>query len=733
MGMAAWTSLSCFGTVQRMNGETLHADAPAADGSRRVLWVALALFVVVLIPRAVFPLATSVCYDEIVAKDSGRMLDLLLTGDFRSEGWAQFPYFPYYRYLFGVIPQVLLGSDPSDPADLAGARWMGALFGSGIVVVTFLVGIRCLPFGAALLGALLLASFPTVLGHDRIASQDAPSRLIGLVGWWMLLRWEGFSQDGRRGPRSPLLPLGELLRIAACFGLCMTFYYRTGTANGLAVAIYLLVRLMQQVREDSAVGQAPRLPPSGEVSNRRSCPARPRGARDVFRILALFGVVSLGTWILSAWLFWPYMWFRPWELIRSYADPLAVAGGGGGLEFWFGTIRAVPRYYYFVVVLVCTPPLTLLAFAGWHILALRRKSPVEKPLPILLLFWVPLLVCSLTLQQMVTHYLQILMPALCLGAGAGIWCLRSWLLARFTGSPRAFGWSVVALPVLMQVYACASVSPYFFEYFNAFTGGGANVTAKRLFAQGIYGEAINPLFDYVKAKGPPGSTVLCRFGAWPGLGYLNRYLGPGFPLQGHQAIDPLGARYVLRAGSERFDMFYRYQPNPALYEKVFDVLADGGSLGDVWRRREDVAATGLLYADDFTSPQFARFAVAAQNINLNPFSDGKLYAVAAGQPAMVVQRFPASLFAGKRSVRMEIDVRMREGGIRILAGQDPRQLREVARAAGMTGTVRGTDLALTVGKDLFVALEWQTAHRWDGNPKSFWDSDWADAFRIYGK
>lgn len=684
----------------------------------RIHWIALGLFLFALFPRAIYPLATSICYDETVAKDSGRIWDLLLAGDFGSKDWAQFPYFPYYRYLFGLIPQILFGAEPSDPFDLVGARWVGACLGSGIVVVTFFIGLRCLPFGAAVLGALLLALFPTALGHDRIASQDAPSRLVGLLAWWFLLRWSSrVRADGQNS-----LPSG-LLWIAALFGICLTLYYRTGVANGLGAMLWLLILFRNILRK-----------------------------RHTWRILVClflgFVIVFIGTWIFSAWILWPYVWFRPSELFRWYADPLSVATTGGGVEYWFGLIRTLPHSYYLIVLLVCTPPITLLAFLGWHTwegwrwLGLARRAQSEpalgrdwlmRTLPIWVMFWIPLILGSITLRQSLTHYLQILLPALCLGASGGIWLLHERIHCKRASWRRPSRLILLVTPIFAQAYACASVSPYFFEYFNGLTGGGANVTAKRLFAQGFYGEAILPLFDHMKTHGEPGSTVACRFGPWPGLSRLDRVLGSDFFLQGHQAIDPLGARYVLRAGYERYGEFYRYLPNPLLYEKVFDVMCDGGSLGDVWRRKEGLAAAGLVYADDFATPQFLRFAVAGQNFNLNPFSDGKLYAESGDRPASVLMRFPAALFAGKRSASIEADVQMREGEFRILAGKDPQRLHEVARASNMAGCLRGNEVAVRDGRDLFVALEWQSAHRWDGKPRTFWNSDWIDALRIYAK
>ncbi len=661
-------------------------------GKKSILCLCALVFVVAWIPRCTDLLGISICYDELAAKDSGPILGLLLKGDFQSEGWAQYPYFPFYKYVYGVIPQIF-GSNPSDPGDLLGARIIGSLLGAAMVAATFLIGTRLMSVPAALVGALLLAFFPSVLGHDRIALHDAPSRLLSLLAWWFLLRWH------EKEERCDFI-LGGLFS-----GLAIIFFHRTGVTSGLAMGIWLTAVLV--IRKISI--------------------------KKGLQILGSFAILSLGTFILGVFLLWPYLWFRPWEFLRWYMDPTATAGAGGTLEYWFGTIQEVPRHYYLVAFLVTTPPLTLLAFLTWQILNVRVMWKDERLLAIALPFWISMLVCSMTLRQGMSHYLQIIYAAVCLGAASMLWMACEWLGRRWKQNSRELRVVVLGLPVLMEGVACWNVAPYFMQYFNIFVGGPRNVMEKKMFTQSTYGEAMNPLFDYLHKYGQPGSSVLCRLGPWPGLARLNQYLGPNFPLQGYQVLDPLGAKYILRTGLERDNPYYRYLPDERRYRKKMDVLVDGGSLGEVWERRPEVNTSNLLYSDDFSTPQVSLVGLLNQNTGLNIFSSGRLWSMENGRPSLIQMKFPTQLFHGRTVVWMEIDVRMKKGSLLVKVGQDPKQLQEVGRLDGQEGELRTNEIRISSGKDVWVQLEWITTSPWNGKPATFWDVDNIEALRIFGR
>jgi hypothetical protein len=654
----------------------------------RLRWMILFVSLIAFVPRVIFPLATSICYDEMAAKDSGKIWELIKAFDFRSSDWAHYPYFPFYKYVYGLLPQIFFGSVPSDPDDLAGPRFMGALIGSGIVVFTFLIGTRLFGKSIGLVGALLLAFTPSVLGHDRIAMHDAPSRLLAIASWYYIISWY---QTGK----FRAFAISALLA-----GLSVTFFHRTGLQSGLAIALWIAYVLLK-----------------------KDIPWRSR-----LKFYSFYGVTSLGTFITTVFAFWPYLWFRPHEIVRWYADPSSTIGAPGSPEFWFGVIQPVPWHYYLVSLAISTPPIVLLAFlySGY----LNSRSNFKRPefIALYLLVVIPLFLMSITLRQCLAHYLQIVFPALCLLAAHVLWSLLE-RIQRIKPVAELKNLGIIFV-FFLQLYACASVNPYFMEYFNIFTGGGANVEKRKLFTLTTYGEAINPLFQYVREKSVTQQSVLCRLGAWPGLGHLPRYLGPNLFLQGYQVIDPRGPTYVLRVGAERDNVFYRYEPESELYIKVMDVYAGGASLGEVWQRREIIP--GLIYVDDFSTPQFGHFVKGSENIQLNPFSNGKLFSNEYGKRSSVLMQFPSKLLQGSSSLSLLVDARMNQGKLEVSIGEDPQHLKNIIEIESEHASKTGS-FDWKSNKDLFVQFHWISHYPWNGKPSTFWEADWIDSFRIYSK
>jgi len=277
------------------------------------------------------------------------------------------------------------------------------------------------------------------------------------------------------------------------------------------------------------------------------------------------------------------------------------------------------------------------------------------------------------------------------------------------------------------------VNPFFIEYFNILSGGGRRVAEKNTFTVTTYGGAIKYLFGYLTENGKAGSTVMCQLAAWPGITKLNHYLTPNFPMQGYQAVDPLGARYILMVSAVKSDLFYRYDPDTKVYRKQHDVLAGQIPLASVWERKDNNELSGLCYYDDFSSPQFTRFAINGSNININVFSAGKLYAVRCNTPAFLVLKLPGNLFANYSTLRFEIDIQMLNGEFHLLAGETPQTSVKILKAANEKGTFVSSDYVHIPGKDVYLVLQWYSRYAWDGQKWTFWDNDMIDTLRIYGK
>jgi len=454
--------------------------------------------------------------------------------------------------------------------------------------------------------------------------------------------------------------------------------------------------------------------------------------KDIFRKLMIYGLIAGATFLLSTYLFCPFIWSKPEMLWKWLSFSSTQLTQGKAIEFWFGEITITPWYYYIVMLVVCIPPATLLAFGAWHKGLLRRLSKQPGELAIFCMFWIAVINASLGLRQIMLHYMQLAMPSLCLGAAAGLWRIKTWLnnvVPRNLGTMP--GWILVCVVIIMECYACWTVKPYYMEYFNIFSGGGASITANQRFTQSTYCDAMNPLFDYLREHGKRPSTVLCKVAAWPGIFTMQKRLGPDFPLQGNQKVDPLGARYVLRIGAERDNLFYRYVPDPEIYEKKMDVLAGTLSVGDVWERRDSVALSGLIYYDDFSSPQVTHYIAGAQNMNINIFSAGRLYSLKAGEPAGVLIRIPPAFLGNAQKGRLELDVKMQHGQGRIMTGPAPEKVSQVGAYSYQSGIVKSREFDISAQTNLFVLLEWVSSYSWSGNPITFWEADCLDSLKIY--
>ncbi len=653
------------------------------------------IFVTALAFRVVDFNSISITYDELAAKDSGPWWQLVKSGNFTSEGWGYHkPTVAIIRWLYGVIPQALFGDDPGSAHDLAGARFNAAVLGSLQVMVVFLIGRQLGGSGVGVMASFFLSLFPGVLGHDRFASHDLPARLASTVALWMMTR---YFQTGRRR---------DWFFAILWAGISFAAYMRVGMQTILILQAALVVHWFVRRRE-APPEMIPRLISFGLLS----------------------GIVGLVIFTIT----WPYLWSHPIQgLLEVFGQQGSVAKAGGSMEWFFGTIRTVPIYYY-VVIFVATMPLAVfLAFMAGLYRTAKGAIGGNESLLLWLFAFAPLIAGAISFRSALNHYILICYPSTCVLAALGIVSLSE-KLARWKMSAARWRCAIGGFVVASELLTVVRIHPYYIDFFSAIVGGTRSVVKNHTFNVGWYGEGIQPLFDYVNRNAPPGSTVTCRLAAWPGLADLPAYLRNDLRIQGHTAIHPLGADYVLRVGLETGSEFYRHCPDPGLYEKVMDVNAMGGSIGDVWQRRADAAAGGLLYSDDFSSPQSMGFLKGGQNANLNPFSNGKLYSIQPGQPSVILLQLPAALFQKWKTLSIDADVQMREAQFRIRGGNDPKKLRELASVAKMQGLVHGTELEITPGKDVYISLEWMTAHRWDGSPRSFWEADWVDSLQISGK
>lgn len=668
-----------------------------ADDWRKLVFesrlIPIALFILALGFRLYDFNATSITYDELAAKDSGPWWQLVKSGDFTSEGWGyQKPRVAIMRWIYGVIPQALCGDDPGSSLDMAGSRAIAAVLGSILVVGVYLMGRQMAGAVTGILAAVIFSLLPTVLGHDRYACHDLPARVATVFSLWFMIRH--FQTQSRR----------DWLASAILAGVSFAAYFRVGAQTIFVLQLALCWRW---------------------IVGRRWVGAKVADVAQLVSFSAISGVLGVLLFILS----WPYMWPHPIAtFIEMFAQPVSMVQGGASLEWFFGESRLVPFYYYLLIDAVMMPVGVLLVYLAGLCVTAKQACRGRDRLLLWLFVFVPMAAGTYTFRSALNHYLMICYPATAVLGALGILAVARWL-SRWRFSIDGWRWGLGTVIVASEILIAVRIHPYHLEYFNGLVGGTRSVAENRTFLVGWYGEGIRPLFEYVNQNAPTNALVTCRLGPWPGLGELRRYLRPDLDLQGYSpAANPLGADYVLRVGLETGSEFYRWVPDPEFYEKAMDVTAMGGSIGDVWKRRPNGVGTNhWIYTDDFSSPLVTRYAAGGRNLDLNPFSDGKLFPVKPGEAAGILLKIPSAMLGKATMVQIRSRVQIQGGSARIQCGSSSSNLVTVATCEAFRGVLESPPVKRPGKGDLWIALEMGTRKTWNGHPRTFWDYDWFDS------
>jgi hypothetical protein len=649
------------------------------------------LFLILLIPRFIDFNATSITYDELAAKDSGPWWSLIKKGDFTSEDWAyKKPTLVIMRYFYGVLPEALFGSDPGNPYDLNGARFIGALLGAFLGVIVFLLGSQIGGTSIGLMAVLIYNLFPAILGHDRFASHDLPARIVSAGSLWLLIRY--FQSEKKK-----FLWLGIFFA-----GLSFACYFRIGIQT---IAILVL------------------------GYSWRSFIRKGWNSPETIYFAFLVGLCSFLIGVVLFVITWPYGWMHPYDAFYDvFLTQFRIGQAGGNFEYFLGSIREVPKYYY-ILVYLCTMPVLILAFC---VLGFKTTWQNIIRAEAVSLLWitiaVPILVGFVSFRAALNHYLLICYPPTCVLAALGVQKCST-VFSKMV-KPSLFQVGACGIIITSELISAVRIHPFYLEYFNALVGGTKGVVAHKFFESGWYGEAIYPLFDFVNQNAPANSFIESRLSAWPGLADLKHNLRPDLKVQGIEGANPLGADFVVRVGHERNDQFYRWNPNPEIYEKVHDVLAMGGSIGDVWRRK--ITSEGpYIYNEDFSSYQI-KFAIQNNQCGFNLFSDGKIFPGVTGQSCGVLFRIPSELLKNRKQIQIRSEVQIEGGRAQILCGTSISNLTSVARCENTKGILESPKIACPPAQDFLIYLEMLTNKQWDLSTKTFWDYDWFDSLQVMG-
>jgi hypothetical protein len=339
------------------------------------------------------------------------------------------------------------------------------------VVAGYLLLRRLVRPGAALLGALLWATAPFLIGFGRLLHVDGLVTSFSALSVLMLLaatageRPAGASSAGARVPL-----LGRpwfLLGSGVCAGLALV-----SKSSALVLppwaGLVVLLAVAGEVGRQAGAGWWPAL--------RAGWPAIV--ARTAARYLAWLGAA-----LLTFWAIWPAMWVAPraaiGNVIFDLTDNAAIPHASG--NFFLGQPVAVPdwRFYAVVLVLRATPFMLLGLLALPLALRQARGHLAERHALLGLVGWALLFGLAVSFaEKKFDRYLLPAWPELEILAALGLAALGRWAFGFIGGRPRErLGpWLRAAAPLAI----CAAIlaadgyyHPYYMAYYNPLFGGGA--------------------------------------------------------------------------------------------------------------------------------------------------------------------------------------------------------------------------------------------------------------------
>lgn len=435
-----------------------------------------------------------------------------------------------------------LAAPPDTLGHLAWLRLGPSVARALAVAAGYLLLLRLVRPGLALLAALLWATSPFLAAHGRLLHLDA--LLTDLVTLTLLA-----TVVACRAAR----PLPWLVGAGALCGLALL------TKGPALIALPVLGLTMFALGRpgggaERATGRAPHAatPQTGSWLRPAWGGLIARLRWSVPRYLLLLGVA-----LATALLLWPALWAAPERALARYVGEIVGNGGraNGDGQFFLGSSDADPGplFYPIAGIYRLTPvellglALTLAAAAAWLWRSLwpqdgaRSSSFIPHPasfgqeraalltLAAFALFWLLVMTAG---PKKFDRYILPIWPALLTLSAAGLMAGWSWLRGRL----RLGGAGALALVLALQGAVLAWYHPYYLSYYSPLLGGGP--AAQRMFLIG-WGEGMDQVGAWLRAQPDVGEGQV--------LSALPPTLQPfvPVPVQEVRAIDTVPANYAV--------------------------------------------------------------------------------------------------------------------------------------------------------------------------------------------
>jgi hypothetical protein len=327
-------------------------------------------------------------------------------------------------------------------------RIPGALFGSLIAVLIFLVAAELFGLEVGLISAALWAFDPLAIGFNRIAKEDTFLIFFFMLANFFWLRGQRVaeSQPGRSPER---------------------FYWATAAAFGAMLASkYVFMLLAISVAYNYTFQ---RIPTRWVIGKKR--------------FLKFFFVMGVAFLICNPTVLLP----GSWRAIQAFISGRNM--GHDSYEFlgrlyphrFTDWLRGEPWYFYFVLIKTKLPILTLFSFGIGLVLLFRQKSGDGR---YFLLLWFGLWsLAFMTPGGKFTRYITSVLPAIIITAAIGVQFMArrlGRLCARVfdNESIKIYARSVlVSLVIISAFWSAGAAAPHYRLYMSALGGGPAQAGA----------------------------------------------------------------------------------------------------------------------------------------------------------------------------------------------------------------------------------------------------------------
>lgn len=485
----------------------------------RGTWLAMALvFVAGVGVRWVDLGGAGPTWDEDVNWTAGRnYVTNALALDFDPASWQwNFEHPPIMKLLDGVGAQL---ADGYGPARAMSAIWIA--LGCALLVP---IGARLFRMRVGVLAAVIATLLPPMVAHGKVVGHESPTVL-----WWSLAILLALGVHDYLSPddRKAL----TMLRVRLAW---------VGVAIGIAIASRFVNGLVGVLCAVIVVVQAPA-----------------RWRRDTQRGAAL--ILPAGA-VLTFYAVWPRLWAHPFTAVLDSLRKLKTTHFP---EPFLGAMTSNPGLHYFVVYLIATLPVGILAavlLGGVRLGRARNRSAL------IVACWlvIPLFVAFSPVRQDGVRYVMPCLSALAVIAAVGVEQLAAWTRLR-----HAF-LVLAAVVVAYLGHTLVRIHPYYLDYFGEQVGGAGTVATRKWFETAWWGEGLDRALDYVNTHAAPNALVDRRCILPSHLAWVREDLWA-------TPAKPSDASWIVTYATQRCAL-------PRDAREVFTVAADGAVLATVYAR-----------------------------------------------------------------------------------------------------------------------------------------------------